>query len=386
MPRRVALLKGALAAVLPLVLAGCPLTPASARFPCNIDADCALDSTCVDGLCRGGKLPDAGPPVVDSGRPDAGGPVDAGPPDAGADASVPVDAAIPPDVAGERDGGGDGGDGGDAGDELDGGADVDSGSDGGDPIDAAEDDAGDLSDGGEAGSDAGPALPAPKHHWRFDETVGSALVLDTVGNAHGVARGVLSAGTGALELDGEDAYVDLPNGIISVLQNATFEVWLRWHGPDDDHWARVFDFGTNSSGEVATPGGGFDGATHPYLFLTPTNSLTQQTRFGITVNGNQPGAEQTVDAPRIPADGSLVHVVVVFDGDGDLAHLYTDGILRGTTTVTIDLDQIPDHNNWLGRSNWSVDPYFDGVLEDFRIYDVALTTAQVEASYNAGVP
>ncbi len=39
-------------------------------------------------------------------------------------------------------------------------------------------------------------------------------------------------------------------------------------------------------------------------------------------------------------------------------------------------------NNFIGRSNWA-DPYFNGNLDDFRIYDFTLTDAQVTELYNS---
>src|SRR5690606_15641963 len=99
-------------------------------------------------------------------------------------------------------------------------------------------------------------------------------------------------------------------------------------------------------------------ANHTYLFLAATNDLSGGTRFGITLDGNGEGEERTLDAPRIASDGSLVHVVVVYDGDANVERLYTGGVLRDTAATSIDLDDIVDHNNWLGRSNWSADPYF----------------------------
>ena len=187
-------------------------------------------------------------------------------------------------------------------------------------------------------------------------------------------------------LDGDEAYVDLPNKVMMSATNATFEVWLRWQEPEAENiaWTRIFDFGSNSMGEVETPGGGFDGANSAYLFLTAKNGYNSQTTFGITLNGAD--GEQHLDAPRIPHDGSLTHIVVVYDGDNGEAHLYTDGELRSSMTTTIALSQIDYRNNWLGRSNWSHDPYLKAQLEDFRIYHVALTDAEVAASFAAGVP
>jgi hypothetical protein len=47
------------------------------------------------------------------------------------------------------------------------------------------------------------------------------------------------------------------------------------------------------------------------------------------------------------------------------------------------LDLITDNNNWLGRAQWG-DPLFDGLIDEFRIYDAALSAADVAASFAAG--
>jgi hypothetical protein len=48
------------------------------------------------------------------------------------------------------------------------------------------------------------------------------------------------------------------------------------------------------------------------------------------------------------------------------------------------LSAINDVNNWLGRSQFNDDPYFKGMIHEFRIYKVALTQQQVAASFDAG--
>jgi hypothetical protein len=42
-----------------------------------------------------------------------------------------------------------------------------------------------------------------------------------------------------------------------------------------------------------------------------------------------------------------------------------------------------DNNNWLGRSQWP-DPVFDGLFNEFRIYDHALTPGEVGADFIVG--
>ena len=52
-------------------------------------------------------------------------------------------------------------------------------------------------------------------------------------------------------LGAADTYVDLPDGIISVLTNASFEFWVTTY--NSEYWARIFDFGS-LPGPPAPPG------------------------------------------------------------------------------------------------------------------------------------
>jgi len=48
------------------------------------------------------------------------------------------------------------------------------------------------------------------------------------------------------------------------------------------------------------------------------------------------------------------------------------------------LSSIPDVNNWLGRSQYSGDLNTDGVYDEFRVYNYALSPNQVLGNFNAG--
>jgi hypothetical protein len=66
-------------------------------------------------------------------------------------------------------------------------------------------------------------------------------------------------------------------------------------------------------------------------------------------------------------------------------YLYLQGaqVATGMIDPAFNLNAIIDNNNWLGRSQWP-DPIFDGSFNEFRIYDHALTAAEVTASFNTG--
>lgn len=182
---------------------------------------------------------------------------------------------------------------------------------------------------------------------------------------------------GRVNLDGFGAFVDLPDGLISSLDNATFEVWLVWRG--GAFWSRIFDFGNNAGG----------GQGQTYLFLTPSNSVTTTLRVAYSLAGGG-AAETLVDGTAaLPivggnAGGTLEHVAVVVDGAQGTLRLYSNGSELGAVPLANELAAINDVNNWLGRSNFTVDPPLFGSLVEFRIYDQALSATQLRTSFQAG--
>src|SRR5262245_56537530 len=86
-----------------------------------------------------------------------------------------------------------------------------------------------------------------QHRYSFNEASGT-LAKDSADAADGTLIGGASLGGGKVTFDGNDGYVDLPNGIISKLTDATFETWVTFSG-QGGAWQRVFDFGNNAAGE-----------------------------------------------------------------------------------------------------------------------------------------
>ena len=182
---------------------------------------------------------------------------------------------------------------------------------------------------------------------------------------------------GHLTLDGQGSYVDLPDGLISSLGEATFEAWVTWRGGSS--WARIFDFGDNGGTPV-------DGVT--YLFLTPSSAAGGPVRVAYSLAG--PLAETFADGDVAlpihsgPDDNTPDQVAVVIDRTGASMRLYSNGVEIASTSDSLDLGAIHDVNNWLGRSNYLVDPPLSALLIKFRIYERALTAAQIDSSYQAG--
>lgn len=211
-----------------------------------------------------------------------------------------------------------------------------------------------------------------RHRYAFDGT--GAVADDGVGAADGMIVGTALTGSGSVALSGTDQFVDLPNGLISALQSATFEAWATV-AAGIGTYSHIIDFGSSTAAE------GSQGTGRSFLFLAPGSNASDVLRAAVSLNGS--GGERIVDAPFIAA-GARTHLAIVFDDAADTLLLYRDGSLKGSVSVTMQLSMIADVNNWLGRSQFASDADFRGSIHEFRIYAVALTAAELELSAALG--
>jgi hypothetical protein len=226
-----------------------------------------------------------------------------------------------------------------------------------------------------AGLDAGSAPTSPAADslvLRYDLSGSGDVVPDLVGDrdAHLIGGTLLSPNRTFINLDGVDDYVDLPNGVVSGLRNATFVVWLTWSG--GVCWQRIFDFGISDRGEDQV------GNAVTSLFMTPracgAETFTVLAEIG-------PSQHEVSDDEALPT-GYALQVALVVDADHQTLTLYRDTEKVGEAASTFQLDELNDANNWLGRSQWVQDGFFSGKIGEFRIYSRALTAeelAQVRA-------
>jgi hypothetical protein len=103
-------------------------------------------------------------------------------------------------------------------------------------------------------------------------------------------------------------------------------------------------------------------------------------RAAFTTSG--PAGEAYVDGTAALPTGTSTHVAVTINST--TMTLYVNGASVGFETVTESLSSLDDVNNWLGASQFDADPAFEGSISEFRIYNTALTSAQVQQSYTLG--
>lgn len=221
-----------------------------------------------------------------------------------------------------------------------------------------------------ASTDAGPVVGMDTVRAALPIELCAQLPLDgTADDAggqhrHGALMGGADWGAGrlsgsALALDGTSGHLALPTGVLQDLGDFTIAVWVYWNAAVTH--ARIFDFG---SSEVA------------YMALEPRDG---QGLLRFMVTGTHYYGEQTVTAASALPTGRWVHLAVTLRGR--LATLYVDGSVAGTNA---EVDLAPFQlgattRNWLGRSQYAADPYFNGRMQDFRIYSGALDATQIAA-------
>lgn len=159
-------------------------------------------------------------------------------------------------------------------------------------------------------------------------------------------------------------HVKLPDNVANS-DDITVATWVYWRGGNS--WQRIFDFGVDQD---------------RYMYLTPSGD--GQLKFAITTRSWWD--EETLTTAALPQN-QWVHVAVTLGGN--TAKLYLNGQLQIAGHIyhnPSDLFNVPaDYwnpnwtpQNYIGRSKW-VDPTFNGAIDDFRIYNYALSPKEIAA-------
>jgi hypothetical protein len=221
-----------------------------------------------------------------------------------------------------------------------------------------------------ANPDAGgpPAVPLEEALvLRYDFSGNGDVVRDLVGDQHARLLGgvLLMPNRTYISLDGMDDYVDIPNGVVSGLHSATFIAWVSWDG--GPCWQRIFDFGISDRGEDEV------GNAETSLFMTPM-ACGRQTFTAMAEIGR---VQYPVAADAALPTGYSMQVALVVDGDRQTFTLYRDLQVVGEAPTSFELAELTDANNWLGRSQWAQDGFFNGEIGEFRIYSRVLSAAEI---------
>jgi hypothetical protein len=167
----------------------------------------------------------------------------------------------------------------------------------------------------------------------------------------------------AIALDGTSSAVQLPNGIVSGLHDFTISAWVN--PSSTPTWARIFDFGTG---------------TDKYMFLAASAGSTP--RFAITVNGNGANGEQIINAPTPLPLGQWTNITITLAGNTGTMYVNGQQVAQNTNITLTPSSMGNTNQNYIGKSQYP-DPLLPGAIDDFQIYDHALSASEVGALQTA---
>jgi hypothetical protein len=199
------------------------------------------------------------------------------------------------------------------------------------------------------------------HTWLKCDEISGTVASDASGMNHPgtlVGGGSWVAGRkgNALALNGSTGYLSLPNDLMLKVGDFTISTWVYWDA--SKNWTRIFDFGSG---------------TGHYMFLTP-RSGAGTARFAMTVNGGY-GELQVNGTAALPV-GQWTHVAVTLSGRTCILYVNGAEVARNTYMFEAPFRLGSTSQNWIGRSQYN-DPYFNGKVDDFRIYHGALSASDI---------
>lgn len=192
-------------------------------------------------------------------------------------------------------------------------------------------------------------------HYQFDgNTLDSTINLN-----HGATYGGTSfiagkVGPKAIALNGSDGFIQLPSTLANQ-QEISVSLWVYWKGgPPKQH---IFDFG---NGELEN------------MFITPSTSvISGKLRFAIKNGGN----EQQLNTTRLVI-GKWTHLTITL-GKSEVRFYLNGEIVDESSNISINPLDFKPVLNYIGRSQYASDPLFNGYIDDFRVYNYALSPDEV---------
>ena len=204
--------------------------------------------------------------------------------------------------------------------------------------------------------------------WKFDEGQGKVANDSSIKTRNGElinfdsnetqwVKGVVGT---ALRFDGKDDYVDVGEFVWG--EECSFSGWVKFY--DFQRWSRVLDFG--------------NGEAQNNLILSnseKTSNLVFQ-NFLTKPLGMDPQYVRIMDFWKLK---EWIHVVCQIDESGN-SNVFKNGKLNKSQKNELTPKSVRG-KQFFGRSNWSVDAHFKGELDDLRIYDRAISEAEVLGLY-----
>jgi hypothetical protein len=219
--------------------------------------------------------------------------------------------------------------------------------------------------------------------WKMDEATWSgtpAEVVDSSGSGnHGQAAGAaggMAYPTGAKYgnggfFDGVDDAVTVPdNTSLDIIGNISFGAWIK---------ANTLPVDINHRGSIVSKYFSASTARGYAVQLQNTGAIMFRSSSDCTdANINDLTTTQTIST------GVWTHVMAVYDGSKK--RIYINGVLSKESSLTGSLTCNTADTLQIGNEHNAVTAHFDGLIDDARIYNRALSPQEISQLYNQGSP
>jgi hypothetical protein len=201
--------------------------------------------------------------------------------------------------------------------------------------------------------------------WNFNETTGSALDRSSLGN-HGTISGATRVAAGkfgrALKFDGVNDFVSVADkASLDLTKGMTIEAWVN---PTRLTGHRTVAFKEHrAAGHQA------------YSLYASEGSSKPSAEVGIGSTYSAQTSSQTIPA------NAWTHVATTFDGT--TLRVYRNGVQVGSKALAGSLTATSDPLKFGGNAVWS--EFFEGTLDEIRVWKVARTAAQVQSDMNSPI-
>jgi len=224
----------------------------------------------------------------------------------------------------------------------------------------------------------GQTQDGPVAHWKFDEG-GGLIAYDSAGDNYGVVYGAQWADgkiDGALEFDGVDDYVALPDNNPVWLPQANFSLcaWVYFDkAPAASGGETFLDLNFADSGNPSNELG----------YVVSRLAGSGRTAFAMTTTTN---TDEDLYSNQVLSENRWYYVVTLRDGTTQA--IYIDGRLDNSRTCSPDpIDFVGGYDDDrvnIGRLTTSggvAQYYVDGKIDDVRIYSRALSGEEIRELY-----
>ena len=190
---------------------------------------------------------------------------------------------------------------------------------------------------------------------------------DTSGNGFNgtLVNGAAYSGNNGsfIGFDGSNDHVSF--GSISTNFSTGFSTtFFANFGATTQGWERIFDFGT---------GQGLNN-------ILAARSGTTDT-FAFELYNGSGGSYGQCTAASTVSNNTWAHYAVTIDGAN--CKIYKNGVLVATNAYTALPTNVTRTSNFIGRSNWSGDGYFDSGIGEISMYNRAISASEVWQNYKA---